>query len=513
MTENAPPARSRRRFLQFGMRTLLLVMLAAAVASWWLTRPEWQTTSHAGGALTLQEQVRRDDEGRFVRDGLWLIDDEGERRRVAGSFTGETPRGTWKFYRTDGTRELTGAVAAGRPDGEWTLRHADGSPRIVAHYAGGALHGEYREWHAGGQLRISGRYDRGRRVGLWTHYDEAGRKRAEGEYADDRRQGAWRYWDEAGMEHPPREFLAGREVDDPAATIDPWIARLREPGDASDHGTAGWALARIGTPAVPRLRELLRNGAATERARAAAVLGMLGPEAAAAVDDLKSLSERSGESADEADEASARCAAVVALGRIGPGAAAAIPALRRLAEADDTALADVALVALASIEPADTRHALALMDRHPLPDAETAYNLRLDELSVPLAPGDAGWLARQDVRTFYRAQPQLGPALAEVLRSGSEDRAVSTAAALGAMNGRSPAAFPALDAALGDARVAVRLAAVAALGEFPQWGYQAGESLKRASETDASQVVRDAAKQTLERRSGPGWHSGPIGGF
>ena len=498
MSENEPTPRPRKRRLrwsQFGLRTLMLFTLAAAVASWWYTQPEWLTTPHAGGALTIHEQVRRDDEDLPIRDGRWIVHDEADRRRAAGHYAGETPRGSWTYYHAAGQPALSGKVAAGRPEGEWIARHADGLPWIVAHYEQGALSGEYREFHANGQLQASGQYADGRREGLWTRYDESGRKREEGTYSVDREEGTWRFWDDAGNELASREYGAGRELPEASAAIARWIDKLRS-ADAAAQGEAAWALSRVGRESVPPLRTLLREGATAERARAAATLGMLRGEATAAVDDLAAA-------VTDDEDSAVRCAAAVALGQIGPAAKSAAPVLERLAASDLPGMADAAQGALAAIEPENGAHIRALLARHPPAEAPAvvSYDEHDEDLAVPLTPGDAAWLAGLDGREFYRRQPGLAAALAEVLDGPNERLAVAAARALGAIGARSETSFPALQAALVDSPAAVRIAAVQALGEFPSWDQDVREVLERVAEEDADADVRNAAEEASAKQS------------
>jgi HEAT repeat protein len=63
-------------------------------------------------------------------------------------------------------------------------------------------------------------------------------------------------------------------------------------GDAAVTNAASAALASIGEPAFPRVRELLQNPNSNVRSAAARILGLMGPIARAAVPDLERLAFR-----------------------------------------------------------------------------------------------------------------------------------------------------------------------------------------------------------------------------
>jgi HEAT repeat protein len=75
-------------------------------------------------------------------------------------------------------------------------------------------------------------------------------------------------------------------------------------GDVRRRAMAGVALARIGAPAVPSLIQSLAHPSADVRAKAAHILGKIGPDAAEAASALKALLEDRDEAAkQEAEEA------------------------------------------------------------------------------------------------------------------------------------------------------------------------------------------------------------------
>lgn len=82
---------------------------------------------------------------------------------------------------------------------------------------------------------------------------------------------------------------------------------------------ASEALARIGPPAVPQVRQLLHDPRPEIRVKGADILAEIGPDAKDAVPDLTALLSD--------PDADVRAAAAHALGQIGPSASDAVPAL------------------------------------------------------------------------------------------------------------------------------------------------------------------------------------------
>jgi HEAT repeat protein len=89
----------------------------------------------------------------------------------------------------------------------------------------------------------------------------------------------------------------------------------------TEQETAADALARIGPAAVPALLEALHSPDPEVRAKAANVLGRMGPDARDSVPELIRL-------LDDPDER-VRKTVIRALGRIGPAAQDAVPGLMR----------------------------------------------------------------------------------------------------------------------------------------------------------------------------------------
>jgi HEAT repeat protein len=143
-------------------------------------------------------------------------------------------------------------------------------------------------------------------------------------------------------------------------------------------------LSALGPAAKPALDDIVKglSDADGEYAGDAAVaLAAIGPEAAAAIPELRRLL------ADEKTNPGLRYAAAFALGRIGPAAKAAAGELRALAKSDDEVMATVAVWASLKVEPEDKslfETAVPLLRRALRGDQEMA------RLEAAVAIGDIG---------------------------------------------------------------------------------------------------------------------------
>jgi HEAT repeats len=138
-------------------------------------------------------------------------------------------------------------------------------------------------------------------------------------------------------------------------------------------------------------------------------------------------------------------------------------------------------------------------------------------VSFLLAIGSAApVLARGDGRGLFYRNTQIDPArvrqLAEIIRSDpDEKRRKAAIAELCEADPRvHPDVIPALIAALRKDVATVRAAAAEAIGRFSTVFPLAGAALETAAESDASQVVRDAAQQSLWEYHLNGYRSGKV---
>ncbi len=287
-----------------------------------------------------------------------------------------------------------------------------------------------------------------------------------------------------------------------AAPAVPWLIKDWETDDQ-----AGPALRAIGPASVPALVAVVR-GRREDRdvARAARLLGEMGPAAAAAVPALvEAYTNAHGPTAE---------ALATALGHLGPKARAAIPALRRALGAPDEGPApDGARLAaaLALVRLGDVQTGAAALGRFIAQGkghiAESAWAehfetilAELDAGARVLGPAFQGllrdpslevrlWAARALVKVN---QPGGAlPVLVEALRDQSSAEA---ARALGDMGPDAAQAVPALRAALQDREHPVHLAAAAALVRVARAGDALTVLMKAARDSEQD---RDLAAREL----------------
>lgn len=483
-------AAGKRRRLQFGLRTVLLLTLVAASVCAWLTRPEWIEERYANGSVFVSYQVIRDAKQAPARRGRWQIADENGVPRVKGRFSGDVPYGRWTWHDGGGAKLLEGECPGGTREGDWIEWHSDGSRKSESYYVDGILDGEFKEWWPGKHLRTQGRYERGEQTGRWTSWDEQGRKRREGNYVASRKEGPWRAWDSAGRPLAVQIYSSGKLV--PAGNrkhLDHW-ARLLENGRPVERGEAAWALGQVGWPATPVLVHGLSSTDAATRAWSATGLGsMAAPENKGIAALIAALDDQ---------DVLVRCAAAAALGHIGPPAVEAKAGLQRLAGEKANGARDLALAAIAAVDLHDWQALRELLKHRPLNPADASSDFDSDVIA-PLVPGDAGYLAALPDEKFYARHAWLVPALTKALR---EDEATALAAcrSLGVIG--TNASLDALIVALNDERPRLRLAAIDALDRATQFSDRLARVLQRLAENDLDPNVRSKALRFLGKFPG-----------
>ena len=158
---STPSRRHRRRWWQYGLRSLLLFTLAAALVAKYLSRPEVIEESEPHGAYRIVRQVLRDRSGKPVNHGRWTMFDPAGNVLVEGAYRNGQPRGWWTYWHAVETEN------AGLG-----MRHDE-----TAHTSPAAAPVRRRS--------MQGRYECGKREGTWTAWHSTGHKRWEIEFAAD----------------------------------------------------------------------------------------------------------------------------------------------------------------------------------------------------------------------------------------------------------------------------------------------------------------------------------------
>ena len=257
-----PRRRWWRFFTQFSLRTLLILVTAAACGCWWFLRPETRDEALVGERLKLRRQVRvvklppppppepgapltltaepeNEPESILLNAGTWKILDEHDDVVVAGRYENDHPHGKWTLRHVNGRKAAEGRAIRGARAGIWKVWDIEGRPVSEVTYktaecdVGGFLinpDGSYIEPVFGGsgfwpadllkrQRRANQLYQAGfnrpgyvlplrsLRHGPTRAWHPSGKLRLEGAYQDDLRSGLWSEYDTTGRLTEQGEYI------------------------------------------------------------------------------------------------------------------------------------------------------------------------------------------------------------------------------------------------------------------------------------------------------------------
>ena len=413
-SKTSPPEKpSKRRFMQFSLRTLLLLTIVSAIALAIWRRPDTKEETHAGGAvkivkqirlrkyddLTFAEQAARGAPGSLayeppefitVLHGDWTLSDREGNTRVAGGFYDDSAHGWWTYRDPTGQKRREGRMEKGKPIGEWQSWYAGGAVRSRTRFEDGKRQGTTTNWWPGGAERSSGKYEAGDRVGTWTFHNAASAKVAEGAYEAGQPHGRWTYYDGDGELTRTVEYRRGF-LDPEATQAVRQILQLAAGGDIPPGYDPLWQLGRYGPAAVEALAEALAHENVRVRRVAAAALLNLGKDARGASAALvKAVTD---------DDAQVRRDAIKALS---DGAAGV-----------DFPLTELGIALVDGDEEVRVAAAHALISREALPTLsldELIAIVRLSDRSAQTAAAVAIWRRGEEARPMLGTLRQILPA-------------------------------------------------------------------------------------------------------
>lgn len=317
-----PSGKRRRRWLQFSVRSLFVLMVVVGAVCAWYMRPKQRELELAGGKMFERWQYRMlsipdSDQPIEVRHGRWELIDRNSGRRMKGYYDREWRQKWWTVYHDNGRKAIQGCFRRGAPTGTWKTWFADGKresecefttrsrPALYADgkpqkplpmplFPGSRLapksvrSGPSRVWWPNGNLRLEGEYRDDRRHGHWTLYDRSGNKTAAGPYRNGQRHGTWTFWD--GQGKPPREvaYAYGRRLSNVDELLAVSARRLDE-DDLSARLAAARQLEALGPFALPVLANALSHHEPDVRVLALRAICLLGPDARSALPKIEEL--------------------------------------------------------------------------------------------------------------------------------------------------------------------------------------------------------------------------------
>jgi antitoxin component YwqK of YwqJK toxin-antitoxin module len=303
-TSAQPKPRRRRRWLQFSLRSMLLLTTLASVCMWWYLRPgPLERLLPDGMKLRVPVVVIENEKtkGNVSKNhGPLVVLDRHGRTLAKGYYDNDQPAGYWTYYHLDGRKALAGPCVEGCRTGAWTAWDESGRKRAEVEHGepGHAFMGEWlgksvgmggemskvaaregpaRQWWDNGQSRTEGNFQQDQGHGPWVFWNRDGMKVAAGQLRHGVRHGKWTITNEKSSQSREVQYVHGRETPKIESLLAELEVQLQSDQWHVRHD-AVTALGLLGSDGVPLLAKTLKandtleKGTATERYLALAIV-------------------------------------------------------------------------------------------------------------------------------------------------------------------------------------------------------------------------------------------------
>ena len=144
---------------------------------------------YADGRPAYREEVVTDDEGDYVRHGVYTVWWEaGGGKKLELNYVCGLKHGPKRTWYQDGATWGSGGFYNGKDHGTWITREPDGVKIRQYHLIEGKWHGFFTIWYPNGQKKMEVEFVDGRQQGLMTLWDDEGNTLRKVEYADGHEQ-------------------------------------------------------------------------------------------------------------------------------------------------------------------------------------------------------------------------------------------------------------------------------------------------------------------------------------
>jgi len=136
-----------RYFVQFSLRSLLVLTTVAGVGCWWFLQPRIREERLGQTPLVLRREIRlaKVDLLKPLARGTQLETINGQRFAVVNA-------GRWRMFGAGSDLLVDGRYVNGKPHGKWTIYHVNGRKAVEGVMMQGEKLGRWRTWDEEGRL-------------------------------------------------------------------------------------------------------------------------------------------------------------------------------------------------------------------------------------------------------------------------------------------------------------------------------------------------------------------------